>query len=209
MPEAMLTCHRFVSKLVFTRFIVQSSKCSRYVVCVAVLGANLAEHVCRLIKPAADIEATLRINCFVDYKLIQDQRPYASHARCWHIFTGLTGAEMSQLSGVLQTFSIKESVVRATSEVLGLGSKRGIFDPQRSSSCSAAKGARAFTASSPVPRMENHLSASFSGLCRRALGNASLICNCIHSYGTNVICIEQFSCRAENALSSFLRSAAH
>ena len=53
--------------------------------------------------------------------------PLISIRSYWHIFTGLTCAEMSQVSGVFQTFSIKESVVEGTLEVLGLGSKRGFM----------------------------------------------------------------------------------
>ena len=58
---------------------------------------------------------------------------FASHENVgnWHIFTGLTGAEISLISGILQTISIKESVVGATSEVLCLGSRRGFFDPEQ------------------------------------------------------------------------------
>jgi len=42
-----------------------------------------------------------------------------------HIFTVLTGAEKSLVPGVFQTFSIKESEVGGTSDVLGSGSKSG------------------------------------------------------------------------------------
>ncbi len=45
--------------------------------------------------------------------------------RKWHIFAGFLGAKMSLVSGVFQMFSMKESVVGGTSDVLGLGSKRG------------------------------------------------------------------------------------
>ncbi len=43
----------------------------------------------------------------------------------WHEIPVLTGAEKGLVSGLFQTFLIKESRVEGTSDVLGPGSKRG------------------------------------------------------------------------------------
>ena len=57
--------------------------------------------------------------------LVRRSMQLQTRVRSWHKIPVLTGAEKGLVSGVFQTFSIKESGIGGTSDVLVPGSKRG------------------------------------------------------------------------------------